>query len=133
MFGAFAIQEARHNKNTLFQYNEYTRHFVYSASFIPSATTDEQKQFTLDDLQKIPSVIKNFQFFAQPKYRIASWRPGSGNAKNIGSVTKIEQLVNGTGPFTALGEEVYDDYWMFYLTRDSAALGKAIHRFEKLS
>jgi len=81
---------------------------------------DERKQFTLDGLPKIPSVIKNFQFFAQPKYRIASSRPGSGNTKNIGSVTKIEQLVNGTGPFTALGEEVYDDYWMFYLTRDMA-------------
>jgi hypothetical protein len=28
--------------------------------------------------------------------------------------------VNGTGPFASLGEEVYDDYWMFYLTRDMA-------------
>jgi hypothetical protein len=35
-------------------------------------------------------------------------------------VIKIEQLVNGTGPFSSLGEEVYDDYWMFYLTRDMA-------------
>jgi len=33
-------------------------------------------------------------------------------------------LVSGTGPFAALGEDVYDDYWMFYLTRDMAqALG----------
>jgi len=81
---------------------------------------DERKQFTLGDLQKIPSVIKEFLFFAQPKFRIASARPGSGNTKNIGSVTKIEQLVNGTGPFAALGEDVYDDYWMFYQTRDMA-------------
>ena len=65
-------------------------------------------------------MIKDFHFFAQPKYRIASARPGSGNTKNIGSVTKIEQLVKGTGPFATLGEEVYDDYWMFYLTRDMA-------------
>jgi hypothetical protein len=81
---------------------------------------DERKQFTLEDLPKIPSVVKEFRFFAQPKYRIASARPGSGNTKNIGSVTKIEQLVNGAGPFASLGEEVYDDYWMFYLTRDMA-------------
>lgn len=33
---------------------------------------------------------------------------------------KIEQLVNGVGPFASLGEEVYDDYWMFYLSRDMA-------------
>lgn len=74
----------------------------------------------LEDLAKIPSVIKDFQFFAQPKWRIASSRPGSGNTKNIGSVVKIAELVNGTGPFASLGEEVYDDYWMFYLTRDMA-------------
>ena len=35
-------------------------------------------------------------------------------------MTKIAQLVEGTGPFAPLGEEVYDDYWMFYLTRDMA-------------
>ena len=81
---------------------------------------DERQQFTLKDLEKIPSVIKDFQFFVQPKYRIASARPGSGNTKNIGSVTSIDKLINGTGPFAALGEQVYDDYWMFYLTRDMA-------------
>jgi hypothetical protein len=81
---------------------------------------DERRQFTLDDLSNIPSVIRDFRFFAQPKYRIASARPGSGNTKNIGSATKIEPLVNGTGPFAMLGEEVYDDYWMYYLTRDMA-------------
>ena len=32
----------------------------------------------------------------------------------------IQSLAAGTGPFSALGEEVYDDYWMFYLTRDMA-------------
>jgi hypothetical protein len=109
------------NKNTLFPYNQYTGHFVLGVIYSKcDDAADERKQFTLDDLPKIPSVIKNFQFFAQPKYRIASWRPGSGNTKNIGSVTKIEQLIKGTGPFTSLGEEVYDDYWMFYLTRDMA-------------
>ncbi len=81
---------------------------------------DERKQFTLSDLERIPSVIRSFQFFAQPKYRVASSRPGSGNTKNIGSVTNIEQLMTGTGSFADLGEAVYDDYWMFYLTRDMA-------------
>jgi Restriction endonuclease EcoRV len=108
-------------KNTFFPYSQYTGHFVLGVIYSKcDDAADERRQFSLDDLPKIPSVIKNFQFFAQPKYRIASSRPGSGNTKNIGSVTKIEQLVNGTGPFTALGEEIYDDYWMFYLTRDMA-------------
>jgi len=121
--GAFTgyFRKRESNKNTLFPYRQYAGHFVLGVIYSKCAdAADERREFSLDDLAKIPSVIKNFQFFAQPKYRIASSRPGSGNTKNIGSVTKIEQLVNGTGPFTALGEEVYDDYWMFYLTRDMA-------------
>jgi len=35
-------------------------------------------------------------------------------------VTKVAQLINGGGPFAELGEQVYDDYWMYYLTRDMA-------------
>lgn len=109
------------NKNTLYPYSQYAGHFVLGVIYSQcDEVADERKQFTLDDLSKIPSVIREFQFFAQPKYRIAVARPGSGNTKNIGSVANIEQLVNGMGPFASLGEEVYDDYWMFYLTRDMA-------------
>jgi hypothetical protein len=121
--GAFTgyFRKRDSNKNTLFPYNQYAGHFVLGVIYSKGDdAADERKQFTLDDLPRIPSVIKNFQFFAQPKYRIASWRTGSGNTKNIGSVTKIEELVNGAGPFASLGEEVYDDYWMCYLTRDMA-------------
>ena len=109
------------NKNTLYPYSQYAGHFVLGVIYSKcDDVADERKQFTLEELPTIPSVIKDFQFFAEPKYRLASSRPGSGNTKNIGSVTKIGQLVNGAGPFASLGEEVYDDYWMFYLTRDMA-------------
>jgi Restriction endonuclease EcoRV len=121
--GAFTgyFRKRDSNKNTLYPYNQYAGHFVLGVIYSKcDEVADERKQFTLADLPKIPSVVKNFQFFAQPKYRIASSRPGSGNTKNIGSVVKIEQLVNGTGPFASLGEDVYDDYWVFYLTKDMA-------------
>lgn len=111
----------RNRESTLYPYSQYTAHFVLGVIYSKcDDVADERKQFSLADLAKIPSVIKDFQFFAQPKYRIATARPGSGNTKNIGSVGKIDALVNGAGPFAALGEEVYDDYWMFYLTRDMA-------------
>jgi hypothetical protein len=119
--GAFTgyFRNRNSNKNILFPYSQYSGHFVLGVIYSKcDDVADERKQFALQDLPKIPSVIKDFQFFAQPKYRIASSRPGSGNTKNIGSITKIDQLANGTGPFAILGEEVYDDYWMFYLTRD---------------
>jgi hypothetical protein len=121
--GAFTgyFRKRDSNKNTLYPYNQYAGHFVLGVIYSKcDEVGDERKQFTLEDLPKIPSVVREFQFFAQPKYRLATSRPGSGNTKNIGSVTKIDQLVNGTGPFSSLGEEVYDDYWMFYLTKDMA-------------
>lgn len=121
--GAFTgyFRNRESSKNTKYPYGEYSAHFVLGVIYSKSdEAADERKQFTLDDLERIPSVIRDFQFFAQPKYRIASTRPGSGNTKNIGSVTLVEQLVKGSGPFSMLGEIVYDDYWMFYQTTDMA-------------
>ena len=121
--GAFTgyFRNRNSNKNTLYPYSQYAGHFVLGVIYSKcDDVADERKQFALDDLSKIPSVIKDFKFFAQPKYRVASSRPGSGNTKNIGSIVKIEKLITGSGPFATLGEQVYDDYWMFYLTRDMA-------------
>ena len=125
--GAFTgyFRERDSNKNTLYPYNQYAAHIVLGVIYSRCEdVADERKTYALADLSKIPSVIKDFQFFAQPKYRIATARPGSGNTKNIGSIDKIEALIAGAGPFATLGEDVYDDYWMYYLTRDMAeALG----------
>ena len=119
--GAFTgyFRNRESNKNTLHPYSQYAAHIVLGVIYSKCEdVADERKQFSLEDLGKIPSVIKDFTFFAQPKFRIATARPGSGNTRNIGSATHINTLINGTGPFATLGEDVYDDYWMFYLTRD---------------
>lgn len=63
-------------------------------------------------------VVKGF--ILQEKWRIAKDRPGSGNTKNIGSMTNIESLVKGEGSFAPYGVKVFDDYWMNYLTTDMA-------------
>jgi len=121
--GAFTgyFRNRESSKNTLYPYGCYAAHFVLGVIYSQcDKVADERRQFALEDLERIPSVIRDFQFFVQPKYRIASARPGSGNTKNIGAVTKIAELVAGDGLFAKLGEEVYDDYWMYYLTRDMA-------------
>jgi len=121
--GAFTgyFRNRNSRKNTLYPYGEYQGHFVLGVIYSkPLNAIDERKQYELKDIKKIPSVIKDFQFFAQPKYRIAASRPGSGNTKNIGSIARIDYLLEGAGVFAKLGEEVYDDYWMFYLTKDMA-------------
>lgn len=121
--GAFTgyFRNRASNKNATFPYGEYAGHFVLGVIYSRAdLDIDELKIYTVDDVELIPSVVKDLQFFAQPKYRIAKDQPGSGNTKNIGAVGRLDALVNGTGPFAELGEEVFDDYWMFYLTRDMA-------------
>ncbi len=121
--GAFTgyFRNRKSTKNTLYPYGDYSCHLVLGVIYSQSiSTTDEKTIYTLEDLNKIESVIKDFRFFVQPKYKIASASPGSGNTKNIGSINDIEKLVNGQGIFSELGEEVYDDYWMYYLTKDMA-------------
>ena len=121
--GAFTgyFRNRKSTKNIRYPYEDYEGHFVLGVIYTQCLEAiDERAIFKIDDLEKIPSVIHSFQFFAQPKFKIAVGRPGSGNTKNIGSCQKISELVKGAGPFSILGEDVYDDYWMFYLTKDMA-------------
>ncbi len=116
--GYFRYRDSK--KNTTFSYNEYAGHFVLGIIYSRNESGDERKVYKLNDLQNITSVIKDFTFFVQEKYRIAADNPGSGNTKNIGSLKNIDKLVNGRGVFSELGEDVFDDYWMYYLTKDMA-------------
>lgn len=120
--GAFTgyFRERKSLKNTTHPYDDYKAHIVLGVIYDNVPNVDERKSYTLEQLSEIASVIKNFQFFVQEKWRIAIDRPGSGNTKNIGSVSKIEELINGHGTFSELGEDVFNDYWMYYLTSDMA-------------
>ena len=117
--GYFRNRESK--KNTLYPYGEYAGHFVLGVIYSQvEKKPDERTVYKLEELENIESVVRDFEFFVQPKYKIASASPGSGNTKNIGSTNSIPKLVNGEGVFATLGEEVYNDYWMYYLTNDMA-------------
>lgn len=120
--GAFTgyFRERNSTKNISHPYNNYKAHIVLGIIYDVVPNIDERKTYSLDQLGEIVSVIKNFQFFVQEKWKIAIDRPGSGNTKNIGSVSKIDDLLNGNGTFSAIGEDVFNDYWMYYLTTDMA-------------
>lgn len=120
--GAFTgyFRERKSSKNVTYPYDDYKAHIVLGVIYDTVADIDERKSYTLEQIGEIVSVIKNFQFFVQEKWRIAIDRPGSGNTKNIGSVSKIEDIINGNGVFAELGEDVFNDYWMYYLTSDMA-------------
>lgn len=121
--GAFTgyFRNRQSTKNITFPYAEYIGHFVLGVVYSRAEdVSDERNVYQLNDLKNITLVIKNFTFFVQEKYRIALDRPGSGNTKNIASVSKLDTLIQGKGPFAELGEQIFDDYWMYYLTKDMA-------------
>ncbi|MBM4033843.1 MAG: restriction endonuclease [Planctomycetes bacterium] len=121
--GAFTgyFRDRESKKNITFPYSSYQGHFVLGIIYSQAPQRqDQRRRYTLDELESISSVITDFAFFVQEKYRIASDRPGSGNTKNIGSATNTSRLVEGRGPFAELGKGVFDVYWMFYLTEDMA-------------
>lgn len=101
-------------KNIQYPYNDYSGHFclgiIYTRSVLDSF--EETKIYTVDEIENIPSVIRNFTFFAEEKWRIASDKGGSGNTANIGSIQKIDDILSGNGVFAKAGEDLFDEYWM---------------------
>lgn len=105
---------------------------VYGVKELTAEPTESQKNIhvtAVDSLRSITSVVKDFKFFVKEKWEIASDRSGSGNTANIGSITKVEDILNGNGMFKDLGEKWFDDYWMNYgriITKDSKGVSKKI-------
>lgn len=108
-------------KNMDYPYEAYKCHLVLGILYKQSPNcTDDIQTYHIDDIETIKSVIQDFILFVQPKWKIASDRPGSGNTRNIGGVTEINRLISGSGTFAELGEDIFDHYWMnFYNAVDA--------------
>lgn len=108
-------------------YSSYKVHVVLGIIYSENEVAgDEQNVYSLNELDDIASVIKDIVFFVQEKWKIATDRPGSGNTKNIGSVSQIDDIINGLGVFADLGEEVFDDYWTNFLTPEMATKAELV-------
>lgn len=139
------------SKNIQFPYNQYLGHYclgiIYSRQDIKNdlAETEifqvrdieaeygksldqiiDRQVTTISNLISITSAIKDFDFFAVEKWKIASDRRGSGNTANIGSISDIHDLKTGKGVFSALGEEWFDEYWINYGNAAMIKYGKTI-------
>ena len=132
-WGYFRNRDSK--KNTDHPYNDYKCHLVLGMLYKQSITdSNEKKIYTINDLDIIKSVIEHFIFFVQPKWKIASDCPGSGNTRNIGGIVEIDKLVNGQGPFAELGEEVFDDYWTnFFNATDARTAGIGVPHYHNLN
>jgi len=138
-------------KNIQFPYNEYTGHYCLGVIYTRTDFEDNlseaevfhvkeieeeydkkapsigERQVTeIKYLKSITSVIKDFDFFAAAKWKIASDSRGSGNTANIGSITNIDDIKAGKGVFSQLGEQWFDEYWINYGQATMVRQGKTI-------
>jgi hypothetical protein len=103
-------------KNIQLPYSSYSGHFCFGIIYDRVLNTDlnVRSLCDLENIHSIASVAKNFEFFIAEKWKIASDKRGSGNTANIGSINNIDNLMNGRGMFSNLGESWFDDYWINY-------------------
>jgi len=145
------FKERDKSKNIQFPYNQYTGHYCLGVIYPRTDVTEDLSEteiFQVEDLQEeyetpnkkvgqrevttvkhlksITSVIKDFDFFAAEKWKIASDKQGSGNTANIGSIVDIADLKNGNGIFSKLGEEWFDEYWINHGSATMVKDGKAV-------
>lgn len=145
------FKEREKDKNIQFPYSQYSGHFCLGVIYTRTDFSDhfpdteifqvkellekyethpkkigERKVTTVENLKSITSVIKDFEFFAAEKWKIASDGQGSGNTANIGSIIDIEDLRNGNGIFSKLGEEWFDEYWINYGSATMVKDGKPV-------
>ena len=148
--GAY-FKERDKSKNIQFPYNQYLGHYclgiIYTREDFEDVFLADTEVIKVDELHEehetpdpikdrevtnvsnlksITSVIKNFDFFAVEKWKIASDRRGSGNTANIGSINDIQDLKAGNGVFSKLGEEWFDEYWVNYGTATMMKDGETV-------
>jgi hypothetical protein len=139
------------DKNIQIPYNQYTGHYclgvIYTRTDVsedlseteiyqvqelqekhetPNRKVGEREVTTVKNLKSITSVIKDFDFFAAEKWKIASDKQGSGNTANIGSIVDIADLKNGNGIFSQLGEKWFDEYWINHGSASMVKDGKPV-------
>jgi len=148
--GAY-FKERDKSKNIQFPYNQYLGHYCLGIIYTRIEFDDDlaeteilqvqelkekygdspdpikdRKVTHVANLKSITSVIKDFDFFAAEKWKIASDRRGSGNTANIGSINDIKDLKTGNGVFSKLGEKWFDEYWINYGTATMVKDGKTV-------
>lgn len=108
--------DRKSTKNVQFPYGSYASHYclciIYDRNDQPFVLVNEPYQ--IDRLSSMSSIISNLEICVVEKWKIASDKPGSGNTKNIGSITRIQDIIEGKGVFSKLGESWFDDYWKNY-------------------
>ena len=114
--GAFGSYMRNNTKNIAYKYTDYIRHYVVGFIYKRNDSAQESKVYDIDCRKQIIFPYRDVKYFISEKYKIAGDKPGSGNTENIGSflTRSINDLKDGKGPFSELGQDIFDLYWKYY-------------------
>lgn len=114
--GSFGSYMRNNTKNIEYSYTDYCKHYVIGFIYKRNDLAQESRVYDFKDRNSIECPFYDVNYFIQEKYKIAGDKAGSGNTENIGSfhTKSFDDLKNGRGPFSKLGEEIYDLYWKYY-------------------
>lgn len=113
--GSYASFMRSKTKNIAFHYDHYSNHYIMGFVY-DRCVKQDINIYNYQEIDKIPLSFTNVEYFVQEKYKIAGDIPGSGNTENIGSIvaSSIRDFEEGKSPFTDLGHEVFEEYWIGY-------------------
>jgi hypothetical protein len=112
-YGSFIRNDT---KNIHYNYSSYAKHYILGFLYDRNDAAIEGQVVKASESANIIPPYLNVEYFIQEKYRIAGDKPGSGNTENIGSfkTNNVELIKKGLGPFSSLGEGVFNHYWVNY-------------------
>lgn len=114
--GAFGSYMRNNTKNIAYKYTDYAKHYVIGFIYKRNDAAQESRVYDFDHREQIVFPYRDVKYFISEKYKIAGDKPGSGNTENIGSfpTRNFCDLKDGRGPFSELGQDVFDLYWRYY-------------------
>lgn len=114
--GSYGSYMRNNTKNIEYKYTDYSKHYVIGFVYKRNGLAQESHIYKYENRKEITFPYNDVKYFIEEKYKIAGDRPGSGNTENIGSFpTKdFSDLQFGKGPFSELGQDVFDIYWKYF-------------------
>ena len=114
--GSYGSYMRKNTKNIAYRYTDYSKHYVIGFIYKRNDRAQESRVYKYENRKEVIFPYTNVKYFMEEKYKIAGDKPGSGNTENIGSfpTRNFLELQNGQGPFSELGQDVFDIYWKYY-------------------
>ena len=114
--GSFGSYMRNNTKNIAYKYTDYVKHYVIGFIYKRNDAAQESRVYSIENRSQITFPYRDVKYFISEKYKIAGDKPGSGNTENIGSfpTRDFNALKEGRGPFSELGQDLFDLYWKYY-------------------